>query len=78
MKVTLEFNLPEEQDEFTLALHGTKYYGVLWELDQELRGILKYDKIPERVKTAEEAVDYIRNRIYSLIADRDFTLDEVT
>lgn len=42
MKAILEFNLPDEQDQFETAINGRKMYTVLWELDQWLRGNVKY------------------------------------
>jgi len=42
MKAVLEFNLPEEEDAHKMALKGNDYYCILFELQQELRGYLKY------------------------------------
>lgn len=43
-KATLEFNLPEEQDEFTLAKNGGKYYCILVDIVNLIRSHDKYDK----------------------------------
>jgi len=43
MKVILEFNLPEENDEHEIAINGWKYRRVLYELDNELRSRIKWD-----------------------------------
>ncbi len=48
-KATLEFNLPEETSEFTLATRGGELHGILWELDQKLRSIVKYDNLEPRM-----------------------------
>ena len=42
-KACITFNLPEEQDEHRLALDAGKYYSCLWELDNHLRGKVKYE-----------------------------------
>ena len=42
-RVTLEFKLPEEQEEFDTARNGIAYVCVLNELDSWLRGFLKYE-----------------------------------
>jgi len=42
MKSILEFNLPEERDEHTLAIRGGKYFSTLHNLDQKLRSIIKH------------------------------------
>lgn len=43
-KAILEFKLPEEQDEFTLAKNGVKYYCILCEIHNIIREHDKYDK----------------------------------
>ena len=43
MKSTIEFNLPEERNEFDTFLAGSKYHSVLWELYNWLRSQWKYD-----------------------------------
>jgi hypothetical protein len=37
MKATLEYDLPDEQDEFEKAVNGGKYAYIIWELDHFLR-----------------------------------------
>lgn len=44
MKAILEFNLPEEQVEFNLAINGNKWSFVAWKIDQELRSKIKYSE----------------------------------
>lgn len=44
MKATLEFNLPEEQVEFNLAVNGNKWSFLAWKVDQELRSKIKYSE----------------------------------
>ena len=42
MKATIEYDLPNEQDEFEKAVNGGKYAYIIWELDQFLRANTKY------------------------------------
>lgn len=60
MKVTLEFNLPEEQKEFEAASHGVDYLGLLQGLDNDLHGWAKHG---HSFATADDAIEEIRNRI---------------
>lgn len=60
MKAILKFNLPEEQFEFKSAQRGGDYYAFLWELDQELRGYLKYG---HTFKTPDEVIEKIREEL---------------
>ena len=64
-KGTLEFNLPEENEEFKLAQDGVKYMLVLHELDNHLRAKVKYapDSEPrEKIDTYQE----IRDKLWEL------------
>lgn len=45
MKAILEFNLPEEQDEYDWAVNGPTYKLALEELDAWLRSVIKYDEL---------------------------------
>ena len=45
MKAILEFNLPDEQHEFYCATKGQDMISVLWELQQELRKLYKYEEL---------------------------------
>jgi hypothetical protein len=42
MKVTIEYDGNEEQEDLHLALDGYKWKQSMWELDQELRKVTKY------------------------------------
>ena len=44
MKAILEFNLPEDKVDFDLALQGSDWKHVCWEMDQLLRKRVKYDE----------------------------------
>lgn len=63
MKATLEFNLPDDQAEFEAAANATKYFSVLWEMDQWLRSNIKYapdDMNADRYHTYEECREKLR------------------
>jgi hypothetical protein len=61
MKVILEFNLPEERDEHTLALKGREFWNCLWDLDQKCRNALKHG---HSYKTADEVLEMVREFIH--------------
>ena len=56
MKAVLEFNLPEDQEQFDFANNGFNYYMALIEMDQWLRSEYKYNgneamyKVREKLK----------------------------
>lgn len=63
MKAILEFNLPEDESEFNLANKGSKYYFVLWEMDQWYRSKIKYDDTlsDEQYKIYEDSRQQLRD-----------------
>ena len=54
MKATLEFNLPEDQDDFNYANNGFKYYLSLVEMDEWLRAEYKYNDREEMYEVREK------------------------
>ena len=54
MKATLEFNLPEDQDDFNYANNGFKYYLSLVEMDEWLRSEYKYNDKEEMYEVREK------------------------
>lgn len=63
MKATLEFNLPDDQQEYDLANNGLNFWNVLWELDQDLRTKTKYapdDLPPDKYDAYQEIRDLLR------------------
>ena len=58
-KVTLKFNLPEENVEFQLVIKGPNMQSALWDLSGYLRELLKNG---HDFKTADEAVEKIRQK----------------
>ncbi len=62
MKGMLGFKLPEEADDFKLAVRGREYYSFIFDLDNEMRNCLKHG---HTFKSPEEVMEHIRE----LIAD---------
>jgi hypothetical protein len=76
MKATLEFNLPDDQDDFVLATSGLKFWSVLWELDQSLRSKTKYapDSLPQ---DKYDAYQEIRDELRDLMMENNVSFDMV-
>jgi hypothetical protein len=66
MRATLNFNLPEEREEFELAQHGSAYSIVLSDLDNFLRNALKYGNLTE---LEDKIYDDLRNKLHELAND---------
>jgi hypothetical protein len=74
MKVTIEFNLPDEKIEYELFNDASKMHSVLWEMDQWLRSQVKYpsEKISDdEYKTYEKA----RAQLHEFMGDHNFNFD---
>lgn len=74
MKVTLEFDLPEDQESLMLAQNGSAYYAILRSVLEELRAIRKYRS---ESYTDKELAAYqtIADHIYELLEDRNLIID---
>ena len=59
-KATLQFDLPDEQNDFNAAIHGREALSILWDIDQRCRGLLKHgEPTEEQAKLAEEIREMI-------------------
>jgi hypothetical protein len=74
MKAILEFD--DEQD-LRDAIDGWKWKSVVWELDQDLRGIVKHGYFGSREATEAEIemADYCRTKLRELISDDGLNLE---
>ena len=76
MKAILEFNLPEDQQDFDLATKGLKFWSVLYDLDQSLRTKTKYapDSLPQ---DKYDAYQEMREELRELMSNNDISFDMV-
>ena len=73
MKAILEFDLPDDSDEFRLASTASNWYAALWDLDQYLRSRIKYeDTISDE---AYDAVQAARDKLYEILSERNISFD---
>ena len=63
MKAILEFNLPEEEEQFNVASKGMDWALIVWEIDQLLRNKLKYGAPTHHVHLLEELRDTLNNLV---------------
>ena len=67
MKATLEFNLPEEGEDFYHAINAFNYYMALVEMDQWLRSEYKYN--------GKEDMYEVREKLREIILENNVKLD---
>ena len=80
MKITIEFDGVEEQDDARTALDGWKWKTAMWDLDQLLRSTTKYDvsllKDNEQASEAEyEVAEKLREEIRGILENYNLNLD---
>ena len=76
MKAILEFNLPDDQQDFEMASNAMKFWSVLYELDQDLRAKTKYasDDLPQ---DKYDAYQEVREFLRELMSENNISLDMV-
>lgn len=73
MKAKLEFDLPEDENNFRNAIDGHKWRFVVWQLDTHLRKELKYNEaLPE---DSRKALSETRDMLHKLIIQDNLELD---
>lgn len=77
MKITLEFDSIEEQDDARVALDGYKWKMAMWDLDQLLRSATKYGSFERREATSEEQdmAEKLRDAIREILNEYNLNLD---
>ena len=66
MKATLEFSLPEEDAEHVRAVNASAAWSALYDIDNRIRGILKYGLSEE--SSYEQELAEIRREINEITA----------
>ena len=76
-KIILEFDSVEERDDARAALDAYQWKGAVWDLDQELRKIVKYGQFDGREATSEEveAADKLRQKLRGILEDYNLNLE---
>jgi len=73
MKATLKFKLPQDYEDYRMAVDASAYQYILFSLDQWLRNYIKYpadDMLEEKYATYQE----VRDKLHKLIADQNIDL----
>jgi coproporphyrinogen III oxidase-like Fe-S oxidoreductase len=72
MKAILEFNLPEDQHEYDIAIQAQKMQSFVWDFSQQLRSWRKYH---HDFKDADDALDKIREEFYRILNEHNVNID---
>ena len=72
MKAILQFDLPEDQHDYEIAVQAPKIQSFIWDFSQQLRAWQKYH---HDFKNADDALDKIREEFYRLINEHNINID---
>ena len=75
MKAILEFNLPEDQQDFDLAVNGAKAQSTLWDFDQWLRAQYKYMSDEEYSADKYETFEKCREQLREIMFENGLKFD---
>lgn len=73
MKAKLEFNLPEEQEEYTICCNASKYLAVIEEFKQYLRTSIKYDD--DLTEEQYNTYDTIQEKFFEIL--NSYTITDI-
>ncbi len=68
MKAKLEFDLPEDEEQFNVASKAMDWALIAWDIEQQCRDWVKYDN--HQFKTIEEALQGVRDIINEAMAEK--------
>lgn len=73
MKAILEFNLPEDNEEFQNAINGSNYKHAHWQLDQLLRSEMKYKELSDETY---KAYDFCRKELRKILEQDNLFIEQ--
>ena len=78
MKAILEFELPDDGIEFAQAVHAHNLSCTIWDMDQELRDVVKHGVWKDGMKASEEersAAEKVRERLRENMTDNGLNFE---
>ena len=74
MKAIIEFELPEDQDQYEIANNASKMYLALWGIKQLLRSKLKYN--PDGLNSEQlEQWEIMQDEFFEILDNNDLKLN---
>jgi len=71
MKAILEFDLPEDKEEFEASSKAVDWSILAWDIDQYIRNRLKYQTEKLDTSSAKEELELLRNELHVLMEDSE-------
>jgi hypothetical protein len=79
MKTKLEYEFKDNEDDsrFYMITNGENFYFALWDLDQELRDIVKHDR-SEELGLDADTLDHVRGMIREFMEEHGVDFEHVS
>jgi hypothetical protein len=74
MKAIIEFELPQDQEEYEMANNASKMYTALWDIKQLFRSTLKYNPAGLNDEQLEQW-EAMRGNFFEILDNNDLKLD---
>jgi hypothetical protein len=74
MKAIIEFELPQDQEEYEMANNASKMYMALWDIRQLFRSTLKYNPAGLNDEQLEQW-EAMRGNFFEILDNNDLKLD---
>jgi argonaute-like protein implicated in RNA metabolism and viral defense len=76
MKAILEFELPEDKEEFDAASKGMDWAILAWDIDQYIRNRLKYQTEKLDTLSAKKELEFLREALNEMLIDKGLQYPE--
>ena len=76
MEAIIKYKLPDEMNEYLLAINASKYFSALWSMDQWLRQEIRRN--PDLHPDEKEIYELIRKKLNEIIEDNNIIMDEIS
>ena len=69
MKAILEFDLPEDEEQFNVASKAMDWSLLAWDIDQHIRNRLKHQTEKLDTSSAKEELEFLRNQLHEMMEE---------
>ena len=72
-KVILEYDFNEEREDMECAINGWKWKMVVWDFDQRMRAIYKYDD--HHTQEVYDMIEKLREELRGMLVEQGLDMD---
>jgi hypothetical protein len=73
VKAKLEFELPEQKEQFLASFNGMNYKSAIWDFDQLLRSEMKYKELSDETYNAYK---WCREELRKILAEDNLFIEQ--